>query len=94
MNRVSYKGNDKETYSLLIDGEVVGEILTGEDGAIELVQTLNDFINKRGKIIEEEELIILQNDSDYPPIGVIMDFYDKTGDNHHANTFYLFDDFI
>lgn len=84
-NRVSYDGNDEESYSLLLDGNVVGVISTGEDGAREIVRKCNSFINARPELTPT-----VKNDDDQ--LGVIVDIYE--GDDWVDGITLWFEDFI
>jgi len=83
LNLVSYNGNDKETYTLFYNNEVVAEILTGEDGAIEIVNKINDFMK------DKNDQIIIQNDDDM--LGIIINNY---ADNLLDTMTIWFDDYI
>jgi len=68
---ISYTGNEKETYNLLLKGNPVAEILTGEDGAIEITQKIKNFLSDKTGTKTD---VVIQNDGDN--LGVIVDLYD------------------
>lgn len=87
MKTVRYNGNDKETYTLFVGDEEVAELLTGEDGAIEMVEVINNYLKKR---LRNDETLVIQNDAD--KLGVIVDRY--LGDDWINGITLWFDDFI
>ena len=83
---ITYNGNDKETYDLCVKGEVVAEILTGEDGAIELVQHIQGML---WGLPTERLNVVIQNDGD--KLGIIVDTYD--GEDWIGGTTFWFEDY-
>ena len=83
--KITYDGNENENYSLLADGVIVAELLTGEDGAKAIVKEIsilvNSYVNKK---------FVIQNDND--KLGVIVDVYD-TNDEWYDGETYWFDEF-
>ena len=90
MKKVSYMPYNIESYGLVYNNEVVGELNVGEDGAIEIVMAINEFLSKHDT--EKEGSVVIQNDSSFPYLGVIVDIYDT--EQHIDNIHFMFDDFI
>ena len=89
MRTITYSGNDAETYSIIQDGEPVAEILTGEDGAMGIVDEINEFIKAES---EYADCIVIQNDDE--KLGLIADAY-STITNDLVNTMTIwFEDYI
>ena len=87
MSLIRCSGNDKETYDLIYNNEIVAELLIGEDGAMEIAELIRRFVYKH-----PDCTIVIQNDSDDPFLGVIVDAYD--GDDCVDSIHFMFDDFI
>lgn len=89
-NKITYDGNEQETYDLFLDGKKVAELLVGEDGVIEIVEKVRTFIStKRHEFLIDSNLVI-QNDND--KLGLIVDLYD--GENWLDGLTLWFDDFV
>ena len=87
MSLIRCSGNDKETYDLIYNNEIVAELLVGEDGAQEIADKVRKFIFRY-----PDCNIVIQNDSDDPFLGVIIDAY--MFDGHIDSIHFMFDDFI
>jgi hypothetical protein len=90
MRKVSYIPYNIESYGLVYDNEVVAELNVGEDAAIEIVLAINEFLFKHDT--EKKGSVVIQNDSSYPYLGVIVDIYNS--EEHVDNIHFMFDDFI
>lgn len=88
MKYITYDGNEKETYDLLVNNNVVAEILTGEDGAINIVREVKEFINENSYM---DKHIVIQNDDE--KLGIIVDIYDEKGDEHLNTMTIWFEDY-
>ena len=87
-HKISYNGNEQETYDLLHNDTKVAELLVGEDGASEIVSKIDTFLSARQ--YSTDQTLVIQNDGD--SLGVIVDIYD--GDKWMDGTTFWFDDFI
>ena len=85
---ISYKGNDNETYSLIKDGEIVAQILTGEDGAMKIIKTIKSFLLSNS---DDEYNVLIKNDGD--KLGIIVDIWDEDYSYLIETTTIWFDDF-
>ena len=74
MKKVTYLGNDVETYNLYYDGEICAELLVGEDGAVEMTEKINSYLSRFN---ENTTTAYIQNDSAKECLGVIVDVYEK-----------------
>lgn len=90
MKKASYIPYNIESYGLVYNNEVVAELNVGEDGAIEIVQKVNEFLSNYNT--EKDGSVVIQNDSSFPYLGVIVDIYNSEEciDSIH----FMFDDFI
>lgn len=73
MKKASYIPYNIESYGLVYNNEVVAELNVGEDGAIEIVQKVNEFLSNYNT--EKDGSVVIQNDSSFPYLGVIVDIY-------------------
>lgn len=84
MREVYYEGNVQETYTLCVDDSDVAEILTGEDGAMEITNIVRNFFDTYKNCA-----LLAYNDND--KLGIIMDAYQD--DELVASETIWFDDF-
>ncbi len=105
---ISYDGNDRETYSLLVDGKEVAEILLGEDAARLLLKTIVDKLFEDNYFLGHESekrpfefsnefapspyIIDIKNDDD--KLGIIVDVFDEIDEENVMSYTYWFEDFI
>jgi len=71
-NVITYDGNEKETYTLFLDEKEVADLIVGEDGAIEIVDIIKDFLNEK---VSDTDIVDIKNDKD--ELGVIVDIFVK-----------------
>lgn len=69
MKHVSYIPYNIESYGLVYNDEVVAELNVGEDGAIEIVLAVNEFLSVHNTD-KPDCIVVIQNDSDFPYLGV------------------------
>ena len=89
---ISYDGNINETYDLLVDGKPVAEILTGEDGAIQLSGEIADYLLFEG--YDEDSVYYVEIKNDEEKLGVIVDVFDRVDEELVDTTTYWFEDYI
>jgi hypothetical protein len=85
IHKVTYDGNNDESYNLVVDDQNVAEIKTGEDGAIEITEIVRQFF-----LTYKGCKIVVQNDND--KLGIILDAYE--GEENVASETIWFDDFV
>lgn len=92
--RLSYTGNKEESYDLLINGQFVAKVNTGEDQVRNIIDDIEDFMSDYWT---EFDSINIQNDSDEPINGIIVDLYQKGKsedmEHHIAGRSYWFEDY-
>lgn len=89
MYKLNYDGNENETYSLMFNQIPQAELLLGEDGAMEITDCINHFI--QSNIINENDIIEVKNDDD--KLGIIVDIWDEEQSNCYTTCCFWFDDF-
>lgn len=87
-NTITYDGNEQENYSIILNNKVVAEMHLGEDGAIDLVDSIKVFVAEKGR--NDFDFIEIKNDGD--KLGVIVDIWQT--DECIETIAFWFDDFI
>lgn len=90
MYKLEYDGNDKETYTLLFNQMPQAELLLSEDGAIEIVNDINSFLDQFASE-NEQDIIEVKNDDE--KLGVIVDVWDNEQTECIETCCFWFDDY-
>jgi hypothetical protein len=88
---ITYEKNEEdESYNLLMNGETVAHMPVIENEAIKVTKQIQKWIDKNDN---DQTTIVIQNDNDNPPLGIIIDlFYPDMKQVADSATFW-FDDF-
>jgi hypothetical protein len=84
---VTYSVNDEESYDLIMNDKVVAKIPAGEDEAIEISRQIQRWIDQYSHTLP----VIIKNDNDVPPLGIIVDVYFPDGELAETTTFWFSD---
>jgi len=90
MYTVEYDGNGSETYTLLFNQMPQAELLLDEDGAKDIISSINGFIEQAAS---ENEGDILEIKNDDEKLGVIVDVWNKEQTDCIETCAFWFDDY-
>jgi len=90
MYKIEYDGNGNENYTLLFNQIPQAELLLDEDGAKQITDAINAFIELYSS---ETEGDILEIKNDDEKLGVIVDIWDKEQTECLDTACFWFDDF-